>query len=29
MTISAMRGDPRYMLALPSTMMVMSQKAGM
>ena len=28
-TISAIRGDPRYMLALPSTMIVMSQKAGM
>jgi hypothetical protein len=29
MTISAIRGDPRYMEALPSTMKTMSQKAGM
>jgi hypothetical protein len=29
MTISAMRGEPRYMLALPSTITTMSQKAGM
>ncbi len=29
MTISAMRGEPRYMEALPSTMMTTSQKAGM
>ena len=29
MTISAIRGEPRYMVARPSTMMVMSQKAGM
>ena len=29
MTISAMRGEPRYMEALPSTMTTMSQKAGM
>ena len=28
-TISAMRGEPRYMLARPSTMITMSQKAGM
>ena len=28
-TISAMRGEPRYMLALPSTMKTASQKAGM
>ena len=28
-TSSAMRGDPRYMDALPSTMNTMSQKAGM
>ena len=28
-TISAMRGLPRYMDALPSTMMMMSQKLGM
>ena len=29
MTISAMRGEPRYMLALPSTMTTTSQNAGM
>ena len=29
MTISAIRGEPRYMLALPSTMTTTSQKAGM
>ena len=29
MTISAMRGEPKYMLALPSTMITTSQKAGM
>jgi hypothetical protein len=29
MTISAMRGEPRYMEALPSTMKTTSQKAGM
>ena len=29
MTISAMRGEPRYMEALPSTMITMSQKLGM
>ena len=29
MTISAMRGEPRYMLALPSTITTTSQKAGM
>ena len=29
MTISAMRGEPRYMLALPSTITTMSQNAGM
>ena len=28
-TISAMRGDPRYMDAFPSTMNTASQKAGM
>ena len=28
-TISAMRGEPRYMEALPSTMITMSQKLGM
>ncbi len=28
-TISTMRSEPRYMLALPSTMITMSQKAGM
>ena len=28
-TISAMRGEPRYMEALPSTMKTTSQKAGM
>ncbi len=28
-TISAMRGDPRYMLALFSTITTMSQNAGM
>ncbi len=28
-TISAMRGEPRYMLALPSTMKSASQNAGM
>ncbi len=28
-TISAMRGEPRYMEALPSTITTMSQKAGM
>ena len=28
-TISAMRGLPRYMEALPSTMITMSVKAGM
>ena len=28
-TISAIRGDPRYMDALPSTMITMSQKLGM
>ncbi len=29
MTISAMRGEPRYMLAFPSTITTMSQNAGM
>ena len=29
MTISAMRGEPRYIEALPSTMMTRSQNAGM
>ena len=29
MTISAMRGEPRYMEAFPSTMITMSQKDGM
>ena len=29
MTISAMRGLPRYMEALPSTITTMSQNAGM
>jgi hypothetical protein len=29
MTISAMRGEPRYIEALPFTMKTMSQKAGM
>ena len=29
MTISAMRGEPRYMEALPSTMTTMSQNDGM
>ena len=29
MTISAMRGEPRYMLALPSTIATTSQNAGM
>ena len=29
MTISAIRGDPRYIEALPSTMITRSQKAGM
>ena len=29
MTISAMRGEPRYIEALPSTMITMSQKLGM
>ena len=29
MTISAMRGEPRYVEALPSTMKMTSQKAGM
>jgi hypothetical protein len=29
MTTSAMRGDPRYIEALPSTMITMSQKLGM
>jgi len=29
MTSLAMRGDPRYIDALPSTMMTMSQKLGM
>ena len=29
MTISAMRGEPRYMEAFPSTMTTTSQKAGM
>jgi hypothetical protein len=29
MTISAMRGEPRYMLAFPSTITTTSQKAGM
>ena len=29
MTISAMRGEPRYMLAFLSTITTMSQKAGM
>ncbi len=28
-TISAMRGEPRYIEALPSTMTTTSQKAGM
>ncbi len=28
-TISAMRGEPRYIEALPSTMKTTSQKAGM
>ena len=28
-TISAMRGEPRYIDALPSTMITMSQKLGM
>ena len=28
-TISAMRGEPRYMLALPSTITTTSQNAGM
>lgn len=28
-TISAMRGEPRYIEALPSTMITMSQKLGM
>ena len=28
-TISAMRGDPRYIEALPSTMNTTSQKLGM
>jgi hypothetical protein len=28
-TISAIRGEPRYMLALPSTMKTTSQNAGM
>jgi hypothetical protein len=28
-TISAMRGEPRYMEALPSTMNTTSQKLGM
>ena len=28
-TISVMRGDPRYMEAFPSTMKTTSQKAGM
>ena len=28
-TISAMRGEPRYMEALPSTMITRSQKLGM
>ncbi len=28
-TISAMRGEPRYMEALPSRMITTSQKAGM
>ena len=28
-TISAMRGEPRYIEALPSRMITMSQKAGM
>ncbi len=28
-TISAMRGEPRYIEALPSTMNTTSQKAGM
>ncbi len=28
-TISAIRGDPRYIEALPSRMITMSQKAGM
>ena len=28
-TISAIRGDPRYIEALPSTMMMTSQKLGM
>ena len=28
-TISAMRGEPRYIEALPSTMITMSQKDGM
>ena len=29
MTISAMRGEPRYIEALPSTMNTTSQKLGM
>ena len=29
MTISAMRGEPRYIEAFPSTITTMSQKAGM
>ncbi len=29
MTISAMRGEPRYIEALPSRMITTSQKAGM
>ena len=29
MTISAMRGEPRYIDALPSTMITTSQNAGM
>ena len=29
MTISAIRGEPRYIEALPSTMITMSQKLGM
>ena len=29
MTISAIRGEPRYIEALPSTMTTRSQKAGM
>jgi hypothetical protein len=29
MTLATMRGEPRYMLALPSTITTMSQNAGM